>query len=358
MMRENQSYVFFRELTGPGPLGALGLPVTPRVTRRRRSAASCRSARRCCSTAWTIRAPTACGSRRIPAARSRAPTASTPSGARARRRRRSPAACRRAAAPICCCRAARCERIRAPCAGSALRSARSGARSSRRVRPLARRRRRRPKPADADAAAPAAAARPRAGRRRRAARSRSPGTTLDGSWDRRLSRGLVQPDRTLDLHGHSLATAYDLLDRRLEQAIATGARVLLLITGKPPRRTAGASAARSAPRSATGSPPRAMPATSPRCATPIRAMAARARSTSSCDGSAPKAPERPDHPRVDALQRADVVDRGRLVELVHGRVGQAEIDHRAERDQEAAVRGAAMGGEARASRRSRPRSRR
>jgi membrane-bound lytic murein transglycosylase A len=32
IMRENRSYVFFRELTGPGPLGALGRPVTPRVT--------------------------------------------------------------------------------------------------------------------------------------------------------------------------------------------------------------------------------------------------------------------------------------------------------------------------------------
>ncbi len=32
LMRENGSYIFFRELTGPGPLGALGLPVTPRGT--------------------------------------------------------------------------------------------------------------------------------------------------------------------------------------------------------------------------------------------------------------------------------------------------------------------------------------
>ncbi len=32
VMRENPSWVFFRELTGPGPLGALGLPVTPRAT--------------------------------------------------------------------------------------------------------------------------------------------------------------------------------------------------------------------------------------------------------------------------------------------------------------------------------------
>lgn len=61
-----------------------------------------------------------------------------------------------------------------------------------------------------------------------------PGETLDGSWDRRLSRGLVSPDAMLDLHGHNLATAYDLLDRRLEQAIDSGARLMLLVTGKPP----------------------------------------------------------------------------------------------------------------------------
>jgi membrane-bound lytic murein transglycosylase A len=32
LMRENRSYVFFQELTGPGPLGALGRPVTARAT--------------------------------------------------------------------------------------------------------------------------------------------------------------------------------------------------------------------------------------------------------------------------------------------------------------------------------------
>lgn len=32
LMRENLSYIFFRELTGPGPLGALNVPVTPRGT--------------------------------------------------------------------------------------------------------------------------------------------------------------------------------------------------------------------------------------------------------------------------------------------------------------------------------------
>ncbi len=32
LMRENPSYVFFKELTGPGPLGALNVAVTPRAT--------------------------------------------------------------------------------------------------------------------------------------------------------------------------------------------------------------------------------------------------------------------------------------------------------------------------------------
>lgn len=32
IMRENKSYIFFTELRGPGPLGSLGRPVTPRAT--------------------------------------------------------------------------------------------------------------------------------------------------------------------------------------------------------------------------------------------------------------------------------------------------------------------------------------
>jgi DNA-nicking Smr family endonuclease len=90
-----------------------------------------------------------------------------------------------------------------------------------------------PDPApESDAPAPRAAPRPAAA----PARPKTIGSTLDGSWDRRLGRGLVQPDAVLDLHGHNLATAWDLLDSRLESAIASGARVLLLITGKPPDR--------------------------------------------------------------------------------------------------------------------------
>jgi membrane-bound lytic murein transglycosylase A len=32
LMRENLSYIFFKEVTGPGPLGALNVPVTPRAS--------------------------------------------------------------------------------------------------------------------------------------------------------------------------------------------------------------------------------------------------------------------------------------------------------------------------------------
>lgn len=84
---------------------------------------------------------------------------------------------------------------------------------------------------------------------RKATTRPGPGVTLDGGWDKRLSRGLVQPDSTVDLHGHNLATAYDLLDRQLDRAIAHGARVLLLVTGKPPtddRRPVGRGAIRAA----------------------------------------------------------------------------------------------------------------
>ena len=80
--------------------------------------------------------------------------------------------------------------------------------------------------------------------------ARAPGATLDGTWDRRLGRGLAAPDATLDLHGRNLATAYDLLDRWLDDSIRTGARLLLLITGKPPG--PGGGARRGAIRAAVG----------------------------------------------------------------------------------------------------------
>jgi DNA-nicking Smr family endonuclease len=111
---------------------------------------------------------------------------------------------------------------------------------------------------EAEAEVPAAAA-PKAPARRPAAispapapaaRRPGPGATLDGSWDRRLARGLVQPDALLDLHGHDLAAAYASIDRRLEEAIAAGARLLLLVTGRAP--AAGRTAGRGAIRAAVG----------------------------------------------------------------------------------------------------------
>jgi DNA-nicking Smr family endonuclease len=57
------------------------------------------------------------------------------------------------------------------------------------------------------------------------------GSTLDGTWDRRLRSGDLEPDRVLDLHGMNLDTAWRVIDRALEQAIAAGERVVLLITG-------------------------------------------------------------------------------------------------------------------------------
>lgn len=73
-----------------------------------------------------------------------------------------------------------------------------------------------------------------------------PANTLDSGWDRRLARGLVQPDLAVDLHGHTLDTAYRTLDAGLAQAIAHGARVLLLVTGKPRDPGSGRGAIRAA----------------------------------------------------------------------------------------------------------------
>lgn len=86
----------------------------------------------------------------------------------------------------------------------------------------------RPRPAEAGSITPVAHAPPRP----------RPGTTLDGTWDRRLARGEASPDVTIDLHGHRLQTAYEEVDEGLARAIAGGARLVLLITGRPPTRAA------------------------------------------------------------------------------------------------------------------------
>lgn len=84
--------------------------------------------------------------------------------------------------------------------------------------------------------------------------ARAPGDGLDGGWDRRLKRGLAMPDRTIDLHGHTLASAHVALDQGLDRAIADDVRLLLLITGRAPRGggEAGAGPRRGVIRAAIG----------------------------------------------------------------------------------------------------------
>lgn len=56
---------------------------------------------------------------------------------------------------------------------------------------------------------------------------------LDSSWDRKLSRGAIEPDVTIDLHGLNLDQAHGRLINGIGQALAMGYRVILLIAGKP-----------------------------------------------------------------------------------------------------------------------------
>ena len=56
--------------------------------------------------------------------------------------------------------------------------------------------------------------------------------TLDGHWDRRLRKGLVRPDMSIDLHGHGLTSAQALLDEAIGRALIRGARVLLVVAGR------------------------------------------------------------------------------------------------------------------------------
>ncbi|WP_353216697.1 Smr/MutS family protein, partial [Sandarakinorhabdus sp.] len=56
------------------------------------------------------------------------------------------------------------------------------------------------------------------------------GATLDGSWDRQIARGRLAPDRVIDLHGHTVATAHGVLASAI--LAGDGARVILVITGK------------------------------------------------------------------------------------------------------------------------------
>jgi DNA-nicking Smr family endonuclease len=56
--------------------------------------------------------------------------------------------------------------------------------------------------------------------------------SLDGHWDRRIHKGVIVPDVSIDLHGTALSGAYARLDQALAFAILQQYKVVLLITGK------------------------------------------------------------------------------------------------------------------------------
>ncbi|PKP87845.1 MAG: DNA mismatch repair protein MutS [Alphaproteobacteria bacterium HGW-Alphaproteobacteria-17] len=85
-------------------------------------------------------------------------------------------------------------------------------------------------PTPRSAAAPAAPVRPAT--KLPPPRRTHSAATLDGHWDRRLRKGLVRPDLSIDLHGHSLASAQALLDDAIGRALLRGARVLLVVAGR------------------------------------------------------------------------------------------------------------------------------
>ncbi len=59
-----------------------------------------------------------------------------------------------------------------------------------------------------------------------------PVPVLDGSWEKRIRGGRLEPDASIDLHGMTLAAAHVRLDRLLGDARMAGWRVLHIVTGK------------------------------------------------------------------------------------------------------------------------------
>ncbi|WP_030540174.1 Smr/MutS family protein [Sphingobium sp. DC-2] len=64
---------------------------------------------------------------------------------------------------------------------------------------------------------------------------RTPAKVLDASWERRIRNGTLVPDMTIDLHGHSLPAAHARLNQALGIALSRVVRIVLVITGKPPK---------------------------------------------------------------------------------------------------------------------------
>lgn len=55
---------------------------------------------------------------------------------------------------------------------------------------------------------------------------------LDRSWQKRLRRGRMDVDMTLDLHGMTQDNAYTALMQAMERAVLQQLRIMLVITGK------------------------------------------------------------------------------------------------------------------------------
>jgi DNA-nicking Smr family endonuclease len=60
----------------------------------------------------------------------------------------------------------------------------------------------------------------------------APNPGLDRNTARRFERGELPIDRAIDLHGLTEARAHQALDRFMADAVASGARMLLIVTGK------------------------------------------------------------------------------------------------------------------------------
>lgn len=76
-------------------------------------------------------------------------------------------------------------------------------------------------------------------------RIRPEAASLDAGWDRRIRTGKLEADIIVDLHGHSLTHAHDVLAQAIRRAFAHHQRVVLVITGKGGNHAEGRGAIRS-----------------------------------------------------------------------------------------------------------------
>lgn len=82
--------------------------------------------------------------------------------------------------------------------------------------------------------------------------SRIPASVLDSGWEKRIRGGTINPDMSIDLHGHSLSAAHVRLNQAIASGLARDARVLLIVTGKPPKNAADGASRRGAIRAEIG----------------------------------------------------------------------------------------------------------